>query len=294
MTPAKFLFAILIFSISSSYSKSQSQCSRCDCSDYPLREDFCVQCCYTQKGTITSTSPDSVTITPPPSPEQPKPKPKKFKIGPHAKIQKQPEVGKDATIYYHEVDGQMVTSRVDLTDYAEGQLTPDSLPTPPGHPCVKPQSSPFRIPSSLPANATKVLLGASGSFAYGYPFVALRINGEDIITLQRTKQGVLVSAKLYDSHGKLAAEIIDNHFFVKVQPALRLDHSDPHSLRILDGDRTLVDIQFMNPTTIRVLGTLYGPLGTHLDVSEDEMKVNGKGYMRGVCVGGLYVGISVQ
>jgi hypothetical protein len=240
-------------------SNSQDNCPRCDCSDYPLTESFCVSCCFAIKGTLTSTSQNSVAVTPAPSPTQPKPVAQIIKVGPHTKIEKPLEIGKDATVYYHEVGGEKVATKIELTDYVEGQLTPDSLPAPPDNKCV---NSPF----PLPANAARVLLGTSGSIALSYPFVALQIDKEDIITVQRTKQGMLISTKLYDSQGKLAAQIIDNHFFVKVRTALRLDHSDPHSLSILDGDRTLVDIQFMNPTTVRVLGTLYGPLGTHLDV----------------------------
>jgi hypothetical protein len=282
----KLAFALFVLFIPS-HPKSQDNCARCDCSDYPLTESLCVTCCFTQKGTVTSTSQSSVVITPAPSPAQPKPGPKIFKIGPHTKIEKPLEIGKDATVYYHEVAGEKVATKIELTDYVEGQLAPDSLPAPSDNYCVK---SPF----PLPEDATKVLLGTSGSVGVSYPFVALQINKEDIITLQKTKQGMLISAKLYDSQGKLAAQIIDNHFFVKVRTALRLDHSDPHSLRILDGDRTLVDIQFMNPTTIRVLGTLYGPLGTHLDVSQAEMKVNGHGHFQSICTVGGGVGISVE
>ena len=270
-------------------SESQDNCARCDCSDYPLTEIFCVQCCYTQKGTVSSTSQNSVAVTPTPSPAEPKPVPKVFKIGPQTKIKTPLKVGEDATVYYHEVNGQKVATKIELIDYIEGQLTPDSLPAPLNNYCV--QSAPSL---SLPADAAKVLLGASGSIALSYPFVALQVNKADIITLQRTRQGMLVSANLYDSQGKLAARIIDNHFFVNVRDALRLDHSDPHSLRILDGDTTLVDIQFMNPTTLRVLGTLYGPLGTHLDVSQDEMKVKGGGHMVGVCLAGGRVGLSID
>jgi hypothetical protein len=283
----RLLLAAFIFFIPS-YSESQDNCARCDCSDYPLTESFCVKCCFTQKGTVTSTSQSSVTITPAPSPAQPKPSAKIFKISPRTKIEKPLEIGKDATIYYHEVDGEKVATKIDLTDYVQGQLTPDSLPAPLDNECVK-----FSASHHLPADAAKVLLGVSGSIALSYPYVPLQINKADIITLQRTDQGMLVSANLYDSQGKLAAQIIDNHFFVKVRAALRLDHSDPHSLRILNGGTTLVDIQFMNPTTLRVLGTLYGPLGTHLDVSQDVMKVNGHGYMAGVCASGGYVGMSI-
>src|SRR5712691_561514 len=146
-----------------SSSQSQDNCARCDCSDYPLTEIFCVQCCFTQKGTVTSTSENSVAVTPTPSPAQPKPVLKVFKIGPHTKIEKPLKVGEDATVYYNEVDGEKVATKIELTDYIQGQLTPDSLPAPLDNYCVR-ASPPF----PLPADAAKVLLGASGSIALSY------------------------------------------------------------------------------------------------------------------------------
>ncbi len=214
----KLLVALFVLFIPS----AQDNCGgRCDCSDWPLTESFCVQCCFTQKGTVTSTSPSSVTITPAPSPLEPKPAPKTFKIDPRTKIEKSLETGKEATVYYHDVDGQKVATKIDLTDYIQGQLTPDSLPDPPDNECVKSHS--FPLPSAPPPGAMKVLFGTSGSIGFSNPYVALQVDKEDIITLQRTRQGLLFSAKLYDSEGKLAAQIIDNHFFVKVRTALRLD-----------------------------------------------------------------------
>src|SRR5713101_5357937 len=113
-----------------SQSKLQDDCARCDCSDYPLTESFCVTCCFTVKGTLTSASQSSVAVTPAPSPAQPKPVVRIIKIDPHTKIEKPLEIGKDATVYYHEVGGEKVATKIELTDYIEGQLTPDSLPAP--------------------------------------------------------------------------------------------------------------------------------------------------------------------
>ena len=39
---------------------------------------------------------------------------------------------------------------------------------------------------------------------------------------------------------------------------------------------------------------LYGPLGTRLDVSQHEMKVNGRGSLKGICVAGANVGIAIE
>jgi hypothetical protein len=247
--------------------QSADECKQCDCSTYPQPSDACTKCCFILKGVIAAKSEGSVTITP--SSPQAAPAPRKFRLPPHTPITGDLSVGGDATVYYHKLDGQDVVTRIELTDYIEGQLTPDSLPTPADNKCSS---------EDVPANATRVLLGNSGAIALAYPFVPLRVDGTDILTIQRTKQGMLVSAKLFDSRGQLAAQIVDNHFFVNVKGAVHLEISpNHHSLKIFDGESILVDIQFMNPTTLRILGTLYGPLGTHLDVSPTEFTVNGIG-----------------
>jgi hypothetical protein len=258
---------------------------KCDCTDYPQPSDTCTTVCDFQKGVVTQKSVDTVTIAP--TPTQLKPAPRTFKLSPHVRVTGKLEIGKEATVYYHKVDGQDVATRIDLTDYVEGQLTPDSLPTPTDNKCSS---------EDVPANATRVLLGNSGAVALGYPFVPLRVDGTDIITIQRTKQGMLVSAKLFDSHGQLAAQIVDNHFFVNVKGAVHLEISpNRHSLKIFDGESILVDVQFTNPSTLRILGTLYGPLGTHLDVSPNEFRVNGRGSRNSlVCVSGRGVGFNVS
>lgn len=261
--------------------QSADECKRCDCATFPLN-DTCAKCCFVQKGVIASTSEGSVTITPL-SPQATAP-PRTFKLSRNAPITGKLSVGENATVYYHKVDGQDVATRIDLTDYVEGQLTPDSLPIPPDNQCSK---------LDVPLSATRVLLGKSGFVALWYPAVAVQVNGANLITLQRTKRGMLISAKLFDARGQLAAQIVDNHFFVKAKSTFRLEQTpDQHSLRIYDGGTLLVDFQFMNPSTLRVLGTLYGPLGAHLDISPDEMRVNGHGHFVGVCAA-AHIGFSI-
>jgi hypothetical protein len=264
--------------------QSADECKRCDCSTYPQTSDACTKCCFILKGTIAAKSEGSITVAS--SPPEAAPTPRTFRLPPHTPIKGDLNVGEDATVYYHKVDGQDVATRIELTDYIEGQLTPNSLPTPTDNKCAS---------EEVPASATRVLLGNSGAVALTYPFVPLRVDGTGIITIQRTKQGVLVSAKLFDSHGELAAQIVDNHFFVNVKGAAHLEIApNHHSLKIFDGESILVDIQFMNPSTLRILGTLYGPLGTHLDVSPNEFTVNGVGgHYSLMCAVGGRVGFNV-
>jgi hypothetical protein len=264
--------------------QSADECKRCDCSTYPQPSDTCTKCCFILNGIISAKSEGSVTVTP--SLPEPKPVPRTFRLPPHTPIKGNLNVGENATVYYHNVDGQDVATRIELTDYIEGQLTPDSLPTPTDNQCSS---------ADVPAGATRVLLGNSGAVALGYPFVPLKVDGTDLITIQKTKQGMLVSAKLFDSHGQLAAQIVDNHFFANVKGAAHLEISpNHHSLKIFDGESILVDIQFMNPNTLRILGTLYGPFGTNIDVSPDEFRFNGRGHFSSICASGSRVGFHFE
>lgn len=279
--PFKSVLSVTLLAISVLV-QATDECKRCDECKFPQPDDTCTKCCFIEKGVIESKSPDSITVTP--LPPEPKLVSRKFKLPPHIPITGELKVGEDATVYYHKVDGQDVATRIELTDYIEGQLTPDSLPTPSDNECSK---------MSVPPNATMVLLGQSGAVALWYPFVVLRIDGTDIMTIQKTKKGMLISANLFDSRGHLAAQIVDNHFFINAKGAFHIEaNPDHHALKISENNTPLVDIQFLNPTTVRVLGTLYGPHGTHLDVSQGEMTVNGNRFI-GVCAAASRVGFRI-
>jgi hypothetical protein len=278
----KYLLSVVLLIVGVPF-QSADECKRCDCSTYPQPDDTCTKCCFIQKGVIESKSESSVTITPV-RPEA-KPVPRTFKLSPRTPITGELRVGENATVYYHKVDGQDVATRIELTDYIDGQLTPDSLPTP-QNACSR--SGP------LPPNATLVLLGSNGVVGFGYYFTVLKIGDTDVIAIQRTKQGMLFSAKLFNSSGQVTAQIVDNHFFVNAKGAFRIEQApNHHSLKIFYGDTTLVDIQFMNPSTVRVLGTLYGPHGTRIDITPDEMTVNRHAHYVETCVSGAGVAFSV-
>lgn len=280
MIPKSLLF-LTLFAVSATF-QAADECKRCGECKFPQPDDTCTKCCFIQKGIVASKSEGSVTITPLPS--EMKPAPRTFKLSPRTPITGELKIGENATVYYHKVDGQDVATRIDLTDYIEGQLTPDSLPTPQNG-C---SNSRF-----LPPNATLVLLGNNGAVGFGY-FSVLRIGDTDVIAGQRTKQGMLFSAKLFNSRGQLTAQIVDNHFFVNVKGAFRIERArDHHSLRLFYGDTTLVDIQFMNPSTVRVLGTLYGPRGTRVDITTDAMTAHGSTFVD-TCISGFGVGFDIS
>jgi hypothetical protein len=284
----KLLLAILWLSAPFAI-QSPIDCKPCNCATYPQPSDVCTLCCFVITGVVTEAGNGEVTILP--STLEPKPSARKFKLPPKTPTLGKITPGADATLYYHRVGDQDVVTRIEITNYIGGQLTPDSQPTPADNEC-----SGIRIPSEdSPEGSTRVFLGKSGAVALRYPFVALRIDDENIITILRTTAGMLVSARLFDADGRLAAQIIDNHFFVNTKNAYRLQiSSDHHSLNISGGGNVSVEIQFLNRSTISILGKLYGPHGTYLDVEPDDMRVNGRdAHLRGICAVGGKIGIEL-
>jgi len=240
------------------------ECKKCDCTTYPQTTEVCVRCCFVTKGRIESTEGDTLTTTPlSQSPQRPT---RKFKVTPTTKYNAPPKVGSDATIYYHKSGNENVATRIELTDYIEGQLTPGSEPTP----AINAECMSFGQAS----DATAVLFGSNTTVALGFPYNALTVRDTPLVSLQRTEKGLLVSAKIFDAKQALIAQIVDNHFYVTLSEALKLAQPTVHSLTLFNGQSQILDIEFLNPHAIAVTGDFYGPDGSHIQITPEVMTIN--------------------
>lgn len=257
-------------------------CPGCDCTHFPVTDPKCESCCFAQKGTITSASSDSATLAPIAGKEQP---PKTFKITHSTKINGQLKQGAVATIYYHKSDEGNVATRIDGLGYSYGSLIPGNLPTPPDT-CERvwrnlrrlresePRPTPgplASLPSRMPPNAMRVFLGNSEAYSTDGRLVVFKSGDDDLIVLQRTETGMFVSAKVRDRDGGLVAQIVDNQFFINPHDSYKISGAGTNSLIVKDstGDR-LLDVQFVNPLTVRILGTFFGLTGDKISIGEDQ------------------------
>jgi hypothetical protein len=257
--------------------QSGTDCSKCDC-HFPVSDPSCVKCCFYEKGTVTATSEGTITLTP--SAASPAGATRTFKVPSNTTIKGRLKVGESATVYYHKVEGRNIATRIEISNYVEGQLTPDSLPD-------RPDSC-----EGYDAGSTRVFLGNVELYSSLPEFVPLQMGDEDLITLQETKNGLLVSAKVFDSSGQLVAQLIDNEFFVNKNGAFRLEPS-AHSLRIFGPDgKKIFDIEYANPNTVEITGTLFGPNGGRVSISENLVQVGGT-HFEGCNGGSSRVGIHI-
>ncbi|HTX13701.1 MAG TPA: DUF5666 domain-containing protein [Candidatus Baltobacteraceae bacterium] len=257
--------------------RSDSGCPNCDCSHFPISDRHCVDCCFAEKGTVTSTSDNSVTITPPASRGQSS---KTFQIKKTTKINGKLQEGAAATVYYHAANGENVATRIDGADFLKGALKPGNLPGPPDtcdqiFALFRAQGRP--APLGVPENAMRVFFGNSEAFSTAPHFVVWKIGGEDTLLLERTQSGMYVSAKIRGADGQLVAQIVDNEFFINSQDMFQLEKGTS-TLAVYDDRHQLIfDIQFLNAYTIKVLGTFFGPGGEEIRVAEGEQTFSSHG-----------------
>jgi hypothetical protein len=156
-----------------------------------------------------------------------------------------------------------------------GMLVPDNAPTPP-YPC----------PKVIPEDEIKIFLGKNIlGYQSKFPLTILRIAGEDLLSVNKTKKGFLVSAKVFSYDGNIVAQIEDNKFYIKRDNYFRLERPNKHTLVVHDQQaRKVLDFYYINPTTIKITGIFSLPNRRPIIFDEEE-GLSGGGYNYTGCVG---------
>jgi hypothetical protein len=286
--PAVFVLAALA-------AQQGADCPSCDCSHYPVTGDGCSKCCFSQKGTVTSSSGTTITVAPVSNvTKQPV---KTFQIRDTTKMNGQPREGDSATIYYHAADGQDVATRIDLLRFLSGALVPANLPNPPD---ICEMQNPFRIAHGwpaieVPADAMRVFLGNTEVYSTSQRFMVLKIDDDETMLLQKTETGMFVSLRVRDQEGRLIAQVVDNQFFINPHNSFQIKGAGTNSLKVYNGrgDR-IFDLELLNPRVVIILGTFFGPQGEEITIGKDQQiftdaKIGSKlSFLSPVCIAGSH------
>jgi hypothetical protein len=136
-----------------------------------------------------------------------------------------------------------------------GSLHPDHEPTPPNA-CDR-QSQ-----QTLPPDTLRVLIGGA-AFAQTRPgkFIVLQVGSCNVLSMERTPDGVNVDAELYDAGGKLIATIANGQTHVMTGENVRTVISgDLSKMTVTDGaGEELLSVHYLNPTTITAGGIFACP-----------------------------------
>jgi hypothetical protein len=252
-------------------SLSDSDCPGCDCGHFPISDPSCAKCCFAQKGTVTSVS--STTVTLAPILKEGEQLAKTFEIQKSTNINGQLKEGTSATIYYHTANGRNIATRIDGFGFSHGSLVPANLPSP--HDICAEMAERLRMQGHpvprVPADAMRIFFGNSEAYSTEQRFIVFRIDGEEMLVLQKTETGMSVSAKIRSPNGQLIAQIVDNEFFINPHNSFQIKGGSTSSLVVYSnqGERIL-DVEFVNPTAIKILGTFFGTRGTKIIISEDR------------------------
>jgi hypothetical protein len=178
------------------------------------------------------------------------------------------------------VDGKRVKRQNELLVQRLNQhadfFVPANEPTPP-NPC-----------QFAPKNALVVILGARAAFSTFFPAKIIVINSDLILTLDRDEKGdVGITTDIYDQNDDFIAGISKNKFTV-VNDAI-IDRPDMSSLKVTIKHRKeqVLDVRYINASTIRILGIFRHPDDPELRVTDGPFLIfNGNPVlMENVCIG---------
>jgi hypothetical protein len=101
----------------------------------------------------------------------------------------------------------------------------------------------------------KVLFGSNVGYTKYASLPVVRVAGQNLLAIHRTLAGISIDLKIFADDGKIIVQIEDNKFYINPNNSFRVTNPDPHSLVVFDDmAEKVLDIKFLNPTTIRVSG----------------------------------------
>jgi hypothetical protein len=133
-----------------------------------------------------------------------------------------------------------------------GLLLPANDPTP--------ENACSDVPFPIRSDAMLIILGNSASFNSASPHTVLKVRGEDMIILTKKDNAIAVNVKIFGRDRRIVAEIKDNEFSINPNNYFRKEQPDKSTLIVYDQYASKVlDVRFMNSSTIRFLGVLNYP-----------------------------------
>ena len=120
----------------------------------------------------------------------------------------------------------------------------------------------------LQESSVRIYFGSSATWTNEFPYTVIAQGNEDMVMLERIGDKIAFSAKFFDQDGKIVCEIVKNQFHVNPHKMFRMEKTD-HRLRVFNDEaRRVIDVEYINPTAIRLLGDFYMREGRHVVIDE--------------------------
>jgi hypothetical protein len=154
-----------------------------------------------------------------------------------------------------------------------GKLRPANDPDPPAPPgCLK----------NSPA-AFGVFYGDSVAYTSQGQVTIVEINGERLLSVERTPKGLSLFATVRSRDGHIVAEIVDNNFTINPNNYFKRSRPDKSTLVVYDqNNQAVLSVRYLNRLAVRVLGRFRGSNNFFVNITEQQTEI-GAGVIRGSC-----------
>lgn len=142
---------------------------------------------------------------------------------------------------------------------------------------LMPGTKPFpEGPTQIPAGAIAIFLGNSLAYTTSFPHTVIEVGGIPALVIDKSKAGIAIFAKLFSEDGRIVAEMKDNQFHVNPNNYFRIERPSSYCLIVYDqkGQQAL-NVEFLNPFTIKLLGKFYFPSRSPIIIEEEWMSYGG-------------------
>lgn len=179
----------------------------------------------------------------------------------------------------------------------------EGIPVKTSEPARIPETSGFLLPGStrlpegraqIPEGAIAIFLGNSLAYTTSFPHTVIEVGGVPVLVIDKSKEGIAIFAKLFSEDGRIVAELKDNQFYVNPNNYFRIERPNDHALIVYDqrGQQAL-NVEFLNPFAIKLLGKFYFPHRQPIIIEEEWMSYGGIRMSNNI-FGGNRVDIGIQ
>jgi len=133
--------------------------------------------------------------------------------------------------------------------------------------------SPVSSNCPIPRGAVALYLGNTVSVVTEFPHVVFGVGGEDVLVMDRSGSGLVISFRMFDDAGKAVARLVRNRF-AAVNSTSHVERPSPSNLIVFDDcNSRVLDVQFLNPQAIKITGILTYPGVDQIIISEKYLGI---------------------
>jgi hypothetical protein len=151
--------------------------------------------------------------------------------------------------------------------YLSGVLIPGNDPTPP-----LPRDPPPEVQQAVREGAMCLFLGDSVAVTRSLPHVVLTYKGKEMLTISSNAGGMTISAEFFGDNGNVVAVLRSNRFTINHLNYFERERPDRSSSIVRDQkNMQVVNVRFLNPRAIKLLGRIRFPDAPDLVIDEHEL-----------------------